>query len=708
MVLKRCTVILGINQIRFARNALKDGNRIPGQIRDISAICLELDLRTGLQCLTEVNPENRPLAVYTGDLQGIVAVKGDHIQGGIPPGILAAYCSKEPFVAFCFEVNALEKVTNRLRFFNRFTGLEIIHIDLQVCRAGLTPAVHIAHQIHIFTVFCQHNRQIVPAIVEVLVRCTIGTGINQIGFAGNTLKYRNRISFRVGNISAVCLEADHSTGLQGLAEIDPEDRPLAVCTGDLQCILAAVCRCGNTGIRIGCSCKDSISPGILAANCGKQCCVTCYLEADSLYEIALGGNRLGGDHIVDIHCTGSSGNNPCPVVVPEQIHIGCCLRQGDGQLCPLIVLKLYGSLAAAGKFKDALIIECLALDGTVCHKGDLGTCRQSLAEVHSEGGPIEAVVAQLHQMAAAIFRHGDPHIIVGHPINLGMLLFIIALSDEIAYIADDLKVQTLVEIAHRGNGLLARCCDHIVDVHLSRSRCRSDLCPVIVPEQINIFCAFRQLHLQLGPLIALELIGSLTACRVLKDALIEVACTAGNPGISLECDDGSLRQRFTKVNTEGGPEIIIVAQSQGVFAAACQAGDIQIGICHSFNGGIPSFITLDLLTGKESCISGDLKIQTQPEVALRLNGRNGIRSDHIVDQHMTGSFIGGDSGTFKVPEQIHIAARFLQCKALLRPAITGGLNCCFTAGAEFEDALVIQALTVNPRIGIEADDGACR
>ena len=151
-----------------------------------------------------------------------------------------------------------------------------------------------------------------------------------------------------------------------------------------------------------------------------------------------------------------------------------------------------------------------------------------------------------------------------------------------------------------------------------------------------------------------------------------------------------------------------MAQPQGVFAAALQGRDLQIGIRHSFNGSIPSFIAFDLLTNEQTGISGDLKIQAIPEIALGLNRRNGLRSDHIVDQHMTGSFIGGDPGTVKVPEQINIAARFLQGKALLRPAIAGRLDGCIAAGAEFKDALVVQALTVNPRIGIKGDDGTCR
>ena len=359
----------------------------------VVAVDIKCDGTASGQGLAEVQPETGPAMACVAYLQGIAAAvcRRSHIGIGIGyslDGNILRYArtGKVQFVALVLKVQADQNIACGFRFLSRFNRLEVIHIDLKICRTGLIPTIHIAHQINILPIFSQHDLQISPAIVVVLIRCSIVSGINQIGFAGNALKNRNRILFRIGSILAVCLEADHSTGLQGLAEVYTEDRPLAACAGDLQGIIAIKRN----------AFKGCISPGVFAAYRTKPQFIAGGLKIDSLQEVAGGFNGLDGDHIVNVYGAGGTGNNTRTVVVPEQIHIGCSLRQGDRQLCPLITLELLCSLSAAGKFKDALIILGLALDGTVRHKGDLGTCRQSLAEVHSEGGPIEALMAQLH------------------------------------------------------------------------------------------------------------------------------------------------------------------------------------------------------------------------------------------------------------------------------------------------------------------------
>ena len=168
-------------------------------------------------------------------------------------------------------------------------------------------------------------------------------------------------------------------------------------------------------------------------------------------------------------------------------------------------------------------------------------------------------MAELHQVAAAFFRHRDLCSIVGYPFDNRVVLFIDLLANKVANIADDLEIQTLVEITHRLDGRYAGRCDHIINVNLSGGTCGGDACPVIVPEQVDIFRVLRKLHLQLCPAVALELLGGLTAGRIFKNTLVVIIGAAGDPGISLEGDDRALGQHFTKVDAEGRPVIAVVA-----------------------------------------------------------------------------------------------------------------------------------------------------
>ena len=289
----------------------------------VAAVEVKCDGSSGLQGLTEVQTEAGPAVVCVAYLQGVAAAVFGSCNACIGIGcsfngsiLRRTSAGEEQLVALGLEIDSLSEIAGGFRFLSRFNCLEVIHIDLKICRTGLVPAVHIAHQVNILTVLCQHDGQIVPAIVVVLVCCAVITGINQIGFSGNALKDGNRNSFRIGSILAVCLEADYGAGLKRLTKADTENRPLAICTGDLQGIIAVK---GN-------DLKGSISPGVVAAYRTKPHLVAGGLEIDSLQEIAGGLDRLDGDHIINVYRTGGTGNNTCAVIVPEQIHIGRGLR----------------------------------------------------------------------------------------------------------------------------------------------------------------------------------------------------------------------------------------------------------------------------------------------------------------------------------------------------------------------------------------------
>ena len=138
-------------------------------------------------------------------------------------------------MAFGFKVIAFQCIAGGL--YRRQLCLEVIQVNFNIGSAfGLIPAVHGADQIHIAAVGSQGEGQVGPAVISILQRCFA---------AGYILKDRNGIHFRIGNISAVCIEGNSGTGLQGGAEVDAEDGPVVVCMGQLQGIVAAVCGSSN-------------------------------------------------------------------------------------------------------------------------------------------------------------------------------------------------------------------------------------------------------------------------------------------------------------------------------------------------------------------------------------------------------------------------------------------------------------------------------
>ena len=315
-------------------------------------------------------------------------------------------------------------------------------------------------------------------------------------------------------------------------------------------------------------------------------------------------------------------------------------------------------------------------------------------------------MTQLHQVAAAVFKGGDVHRIIGYPLDLRIIILVDLLAGKVAYIADDLKVQSVQEFAHRRDGRYTGGGDHIVDINFRGGTCGGDACTVIVPEQVYMVSCLRQLHGKLCPGIALKLIGGLAALRVLKNTLIVEVFTGSDAGISLEGDDGALGQDLTEVDAEGGPVIAVVAQPQGVFAAVCQGRDAEVAVCHMLNGGIPSLVPFDFLTGKQACIADDLKIQTLPQIAFRLNGGNGIGGDHIVDKYLAACLVGGNTRPVIVPEQVYIAAVLFQREAELGPAVALKLHGGIAAVAVLKNALIVEALSVYSAVGIKGDDGA--
>ena len=314
-------------------------------------------------------------------------------------------------------------------------------------------------------------------------------------------------------------------------------------------------------------------------------------------------------------------------------------------------------------------------------------------------------MTQLHQVAAAVFKGGDVHRIVGYPLDLRIIILVDLLAGKVAYIADDLKVQSVQEFAHRRDGRYTGGGDHIVDINFRGGTCGGDACTVIVPEQVYMVSCLRQLHGKLCPGIALKLIGGLAALRVLKNTLIVEVFTGSDAGISLEGDDGALGQDLTEVDAEGGPVIAVVAQPQGVFAAVCQGRDAEVAVCHMLNGGIPSLVPFDFLTGKQACIADDLKIQALPQIAFRLNGGNGIGGDHIVDKYLAACLVGGNTRPVIVPEQVYIAAVLFQREAELGPAVALKLHGSIAAVAVFKNALIVETLSAYSAVGIKGDDG---
>ena len=138
-------------------------------------------------------------------------------------------------MAFGFKVIAFQCIAGGL--YRRQLCLEVIHINFNIGSAfGLIPTVHGADQIHIAAVGSQRQGQVGPGIVCILYG-RIATGY--------ILKYSNSVDFRIGNISAVCIEGNSGTGLQGGAEVNAEDGPVVVCMGQLQGIVAAVCGSSN-------------------------------------------------------------------------------------------------------------------------------------------------------------------------------------------------------------------------------------------------------------------------------------------------------------------------------------------------------------------------------------------------------------------------------------------------------------------------------
>ena len=536
---------------------------------------------------------------------------------------------------------------------------------------------------------CQRNFPGIPATVEVL-SCRITTG--------DVVKTGNGVADS-GGIVSIGIKGNNGACLQRCAEIQTEYRPLAALTGDLQGIFATVFRCCNAQIAIQHSLKNGIAPCVFATNRSKQVGITLDFKVNTLQQIALGFFRQLRNHIIDIHCTGGAGNKACAIVVPEQIEMICCLRQGYGQFCPLVAGELHSSLSAFTKLENTQIVLILSLNRAVCHKGNLRAGRQGFTEIHTEGGPVEAIVAQTHHVASAILQRRNLCFIIGKPFN-DCVMILYVLSHKVTYIADNLEIQALIEIANRFNGGLSGRCNQIINVNLCGGSFRCDLGTVVVPEHINILSINRQLHLQLCPPVAGELVrGFAKAVAIFEDALVIVAGTIGNPCISLEGDDRTLGKLLSKMNAEDRPVEVFVAQFQCIFTTICKSGNIQIRIGNSFNGGIRLLCAFQLQTGKQSGISGDFKVQAFPKIALRLNRRNGVGCDDVININFTGYSTGGNTGTVIVPEQIQACRICSQRNGHFLPLFAVKLHRCVAAAGKFKNTLVVQALSVNQAVG---------
>ena len=311
-------------------------------------------------------------------------------------------------MAFGFEVIAFQCIAGGL--YGRQLCLEVIHINFNIGSAfGHIPAVQSTDQIHIAAVGSQGEGQVGPAVISILQRCFA---------AGYILKDRNGIHFRIGNISAVCIEGDGGTGLQGRAEVDAEDGPVVFCVGQLQSIVATVFRCSDAGKAVGNLFQSSISVFIaFQAGSNEQTFVTGSLEVYAFQEVAGGLCGFNRNKVIHVYHAGSAFlGGLCTVKVPEQVDMIGILRQGHGQLCPLSASKLNGCFATVSKFENALVVCAVAKDNTKCHKAQLCACRQFLTEADPEVGIPAGSMGQLQCVIAAVCQCGNLGI-VGNSCN---------------------------------------------------------------------------------------------------------------------------------------------------------------------------------------------------------------------------------------------------------------------------------------------------
>ena len=282
------------------------------------AVELEADGGTGLQGLTEVHPEGGPAVAAVAQLQGIfAAVCGSgnaqcFISSGSDDGILSlALSNEQAAVAFHFKAIAFQNIAFRL---NRLDGQEVIHVNLDIVGVdAVIFAVHGAYQVQMVAIICQHDLQAAPSTVRILA-CSIA--------AGQILKHRDCVA-DTGKVIGVSVEAQNSTGLQGLAEVDAEDRPCAVGTSQHQSIVAVE----------GHNLHQTVSPCVLASNAGKQLCVAGVIEGDALGEITGGCNAYkvlcANEIAVCSCCQILQVCIVCIVVGTDEVADGCIVnRQG--------------------------------------------------------------------------------------------------------------------------------------------------------------------------------------------------------------------------------------------------------------------------------------------------------------------------------------------------------------------------------------------
>ena len=538
-------------------------------------------------------------------------------------------------------------------------------------------------------------------------------------------------------VVAVGVEADLCAGRHDLTEVDPEGGPAEGAVAQLQSVLTAVCGSRDLCVSIADALNAGIahfSAGLLHA--GKEGIVIFYLKANALKPIAHRlYNRCRGNclEVVKVHSRFAIFVAVCLTDVVEQDQMVAILGQRNGLCLPAAASDPSNLIVLIGRNRMVLLgltvgLEYDGLDILVAVpplkpgvdiEGKHSTRRHSLTEIDSEVGPRECIVAQFHSILAAVFRRGDAQICIADPLDLGIVLLLVkglAHAHKVADVAQGLKIQALVPVAHRFDDRLGSQSDHIINVYLCSGCLRGDLCPVIVPEQINMIHSLGQRYGQLFPSVTGELRCSLATelavCNTeLEDALIKVVGAAGDLGVCHEADPGALRQGLAKVDPEGGPVVGLVAQLQGIFAAAGKGGDIYISIADALNGCIVALGTFDLQALKVCGVALDLEVPALVDITLGLDGRHGIRGDHVIDVHLAVGFVAGKASTVVVPEQVNITGSGLQGEVHLCPGITLELRCGLSCAAahrraELENALIVQVFTLNYAIRHKGDLGS--
>ena len=274
--------------------------------------------------------------------------------------------------------------------------------------------------------------------------------------------------------------------------------------------------------------------------------------------------------------------------------------------------------AVRGQLQLHILAIGLSIEATINIEGNSDTSLQCLTKVNAEGRPAAACVAQLQGITAAVCRSRDIYIGIRYPFNGGILTG--SCYSEQTCIACDLKANTFQEVSFRCDRLD---CYEVIHIDLSGSSFRCNSRPVNVPEQIQVVCCFSQSNLNNCPLAAGKFICSHTV--ILKAALIHSALSED----SAVCHKGDLStglQCLTEVNTESGPVEASVAQLQRITSSVIGNRKVRICISNPFNGCITSGFSL---SGKQTGISCDLKVNALQEVTFRLNRRNCLEVIHI-------------------------------------------------------------------------------